>query len=218
MSNDKQHSVNDLSLDLEDTNADDLSIDDTERSEEQSEDEVGTDLDLDLEKAKEDEKAARREEATEQHAKSWAGKIVSGKATYADIPANHQYLIPKVQALLGVKEEVKAEKGMSPKEIVQFELKKERLKSLDLEPEQVKLLNTKWKHYMSKGWTPNEALEEAIEVARIDLTGYKAELPKIRLGGNPVASKLKFVGNEDPTKMSRKELAEYNAHNASIGR
>lgn len=219
MSNDPQHDVSDLSLDLEDATVNDLSIDDTERSEEESDDEVGANLDLSPSKDEEGDKAKRREEAASQHAKSWAGKIVSGKATYADIPENHQYLVPKVKALLGQKEEVKNENGMSAKEVVQFELKKERLKSLQLEPEQVKLLNTKFKYYVDKmKMEPNEALEEAIEFARVDLNGYRAELPKIRIGGNPAPSKTKFEGNEDPTKMSRKELAEFIAHNASVGR
>jgi len=215
MSNDVTHGDNDLSLDLEDVSADDPSMDDAERSDNSD---VSTELDLSFED-QDAEKVDLKEKAADDHAKSWAARIVSGKATYEDIPANHQYLLPKVRALLGQKEEVKPKKSdADPRAMLRFELKKDKLQNLDLEPKQVKTLNDKFKYYLGKGFAPDEALNEAIEFAGVDFKAVRAIQAQIKTGDAVKSSKPKYEGTEDPNKMSLKELAEYNAHNRSIGR
>jgi len=213
MSNDDKHGDTDLSLDLEDVITNDSSVDDAERSDDQS-DEVGTELDLEPEEVSSEDKAQKREQAAEAHAKSWAGKIVSGKATYDDIPKNHQYLVPMIEKLLGKKEEVKQAKPSSAEimSIVRFEALKEKLKSTDLEPNQVKDLNAEFKELMATGkFDADVALKKAIKYAGV-VIGERAEMPKIKSGSTPATSKPKFTGTEDPNTMSRSELAEFLAN------
>lgn len=217
MSNDKS-TADDISLDLEDSDANDSSADEAERSDDsidESEDEVGTDLDLEPEK--EEDKAAKREAAVKQHAKAYAAKIILGKATYDDIPSNHKYLVPHIKALLGQKEESKDEKQKSSKTtydvstLVKFETLKAKVQQAPRTIQQNKILNSEFNLLLSKGFEPDVALKRAIKEAEVDLS-EPAAMPKIKVGGSPKVIKQKFTGNEDPNKMSREELADYIAN------
>lgn len=227
MSDDVKHGADDLDLEIHDASTDDRSMDDADRSDEDdesTEDESGTSLDLDPDEGKDDTKAKAKAAATE-HAKAWAGKIATGKATLADIPANHQYLIPEVKAILraAAGEEEKANKKDKPAKaapagkysngsMVRFELTKEKLQATDLEPDQVKILNAEFKDALSHGYDPDVALKRAIREAGVTLGATAEDMPTIKQGSKPTnAPKTKFDGTEDPNKMSRKELAEFTA-------
>lgn len=214
MSNDKS-TVDDITLDLDDSPTNDSSADEAERSDDsleetESDDEVGTELDLDPEK----EQEAKREAAALQHAKSWAAKIVSGKADYEDIPANHRYLIPKVKALLGQKEEVTEKErptsaNHSVKVLVKYETLKDKVQNASRTKQQTQLLKSEFDLLISKGFDPHEALKRAIKEAEIDLS-EPAVMPKVKLGGSPSTSeKKKYTGLEDTNKMNREELANF---------
>lgn len=227
MSDDVKHGADDLDLELQDGGTDDRSMDDADRSEEDdksSEDASGTSLDLDPDEGQDDTKAKAKAAATE-HAKSWAGKIAAGKAKLADIPANHQYLVPEVKALLraAMGEDEKVTKKEKPAKaapagkysngsMVRYELTKEKLQATDLEPAQVKTLNAEFKDALSHGYDPDVALKRAIREAGVTLGATADDMPTIKQGSkNPNDPKRKFDGTEDPNKMSRKELAEFTA-------
>ena len=135
------------------------------------------------------------------------------------MPKNHQYLLPRIKDLLGQKEEKKEPEkatSLTPKEEVHLEILKEKLRSADLEPEQVKTFNEKKKLFLSKGFNELEAIQEAIDYARIDVNAVRQDQPKIKTGGQPKTSEVKFTGTEDTSKMSRRELADYIAHTRAM--
>lgn len=215
MSNDEKHDDSDLSLDLEDTSVDDTSVDEDERSDdsEESEDEVVTDLDL---SNKDNEKAKKRDESVNASVKTWAGRIVSGKATYANIPANHQYLIPKIKALLGHKEEVKETQQNDRAEIVRevqaqnrYEILLEKINKTSRTSEQNKILQAEYTVQIKAGISKDVALEKARKFAEVDID-EAADQPRIKTGSGELKSKTKVVydGTENPNKFSRKQLAE----------
>lgn len=238
MSNDKSTASDDLLLDLEDGDANDSSADDAERLDdsEDSEDEgsdeeesAGEDLELDSDEEEEDaEKAKRRQVANTQHAKSWAAKILVGKATIADVPESIKYLLPEIKKFAGIKEKAKPEKKpeiqkvsqrISDKEvmaIVNFQSLKKQVEKAYRTPEQNKILNEKFKSALSKGDTPEEALKYAVERADLDLE-EPADMPEIRSGSGFIRkSKTEKTDydSKDPNKMTRKELAGFVAANS----
>lgn len=173
-----------------------------------------------------DAEIQKREQAAEAHARAYAAKIIAKTKTFDDIPENHKYLIPKVRELLGLekKPEVKpAEKStkkpaMSPKEEVQFELRKEKLKAADISQSQLDKLNKRFEYLSGKGFSPVEALDEAITYAQIDVSIQRKEIPTIKTGGAPDSGVTHYEGTEDPSKMSRKDLAAYNAYNQRVAK
>jgi len=217
MSNDGKQADLDLEFDLQDDESIDSSMDGERTEDDQPSDEVAKDLDFEIEESKED-KAEKAATARENSARGWAAKIMLGKAKIGDIPANHSYLLDRVNELTGglnkeaKKEEVK--QGVT-KDDVKFEFRKERLKSLDMTPTEAKALTEKFKYYAARGFSPNEALDEALAFVGVSETREKAEMPKVRIGGAAAPVK-KFTGTEDPAKMSRRQLAEYVAHNKSV--
>lgn len=230
MPNDGSTADTDLELDLQDANANDGSMDDGERSEDdQSEDEVTENLDLESEKddkSDEADKAQKREESADNHARSYAAKIISKKATLEDIPANHAYLIPRVKALLGLKDSEKVvkkeEKSSAGKLSVdqQIDLRyfKDKLRAADYDSNQAKTFNEEKNLLLSRGFNLLEAITKAARYAGIDVDAKRADMPKIKTGGSPKLEKTKFTGEEDSTKMSRKQLKAYNEYNQSVGR
>lgn len=222
MSNDERRDDVELELDIPTDDGADPSIDEGERSGDEPDGVTTDDLDLDSGEKPEDEKAKqqRREAAVLQHARAWASKIVAGKATYENIPDNHKYLIPRIKELLGQQEKpVDKPAGdpdktarMTQEQAVQFELLKRDLRKLPLTKEQIEIFNSKKRLFLSRGFNPLEAFREAIESAKIDLEQV-VDQPKVKMGGKPGESKKVFTGTEDPNKMTRKELAEFNRHN-----
>lgn len=218
MSNDDSTVSDDLELDLQDGGTNDSSIDAGENSaDDQSTEEVTTDLDLDS-KEEQDEKAQRREAAKQQHAKSWAEKIKLGKASLKDVPESIRFLLPQIKELAGIEEKKEEKKEeLTIKEAIRLESLKEKLRAADLEPEQIKAFNSKRRYFLGKGFNELEATQEAIEFASIDLNA-RHEMPKIKVGGSPKTSKPEFSGTEDPTKLSRKQLADAVNFYQQVGR
>nr|QGH72384.1 MAG: hypothetical protein [Podoviridae sp. ctka020] len=163
----------------------------------------------------------KKREHTEKHARAWAAKIIAQKATLDDIPENHKYLVPEIQKFLGQpkKEEPKVEpkkSSVSSHELVQFELRKEKLQQLDITATQAKTLEQRFKYLRSKSFGLVEALDEAISFAGVNINRKEKDTPEIKPGGAPEESKIRYEGTEDPNKMSRKELQQYQSHLAKV--
>lgn len=119
---------------------------------------------------------------------AWATKINNKEVTLADLPANLGWMKKDLAKLIDVKKEV-AEVGMkemvrqeiqSERDTVKFDLIKEDLSAI-LSADKKALVSEAYKKYLSKGLTPLDSIELAMEANQIDLQKMGTEARHSRM-------------------------------------
>lgn len=206
MSDDVKHPEDDLGLGTQGTEGDDVSTDGTESTANQEADDSSTDQE-------DSDKERKRQEAVQKQVTAWAADIVAGKRKLEDLPEDKRWLKPLIESEVGSAKNDKPVIEDEPKDdiasLVRFENLKEKLQNADLSNDEAAKVQSKYSAYVKKGFTKEEALNEAIDFTgvREKLNGSrKADIPSIKTGAG-VKAEEKFEGR-DPNSLSPKELAK----------
>lgn len=167
------------------TTDDTTSANDTDETESELEGEQELDV-LDLPKDK--VKTSVTEANKLKQLDSWATKINSGEKSLEDLPANLGWMKKDLEKLIDVKKEVAEvsvkdmvrQEIQSEKQAAKFEIIKEDLNAI-LSADKKALVSESYKKYLSKGLTPLDAIEAAMEVNQIDLDKMGTEARHSRM-------------------------------------